>query len=252
MNIDEYAKMYRLEDEHWWFVARRNLIVRALARFSSTKTTPQAARVLDVGCGTGGMLDRLQPFGEVLGLDLEATALAFCRQRGYTRLVQASATAMPFAADTFDVAVALDVLEHIPDHAAAAREIARVLKPGGALFVTVPAYRSLWSGHDVALMHQRRYVAREVVALLEQAGLYVEHLTYTVSILFPLAYLVRMVQRRLRPGAPPRADVRSTPPLLNRALLGLQDAESRIALVSQIPYGLSILAVARKPLESSA
>jgi SAM-dependent methyltransferase len=249
MNIDEYAKMYQMEDEHWWFVARRNLIARALTRFlPAGAPSSETNRLLDVGCGTGGTLDRLSPFGNVVGLDLETTALAFCRERGYGRLVQASATAMPFAEATFDAIVALDVLEHIPDHEAAAREIMRVLKPGGAVFVTVPAYRSLWSGHDVALMHQRRYIAREVETLLVQAGLSIEHLTYTVSALFPVAYLVRTAQRRLHPSAPPRADVRPTAPLLNLTLLGLLDMESRVALVSQIPYGLSIFAVARKPL----
>jgi SAM-dependent methyltransferase len=240
--------MYQLEDEHWWFVARRNLIARALARFLRP-SAGATRRLLDVGCGTGGTLDRLRTFGDVVGLDLEATALAFCRKRGYERLVQASATALPFASETFDVVVALDVLEHIPDHAAAAREIMRVLAPGGALFVTVPAYRSLWSGHDVALMHQRRYVAREMADLLAQAGLHVQHLTYTVSALFPIAYVVRMVQRRRPPLTAPRADVRPTPPITNRALLRLLDLESRIALASQIPYGLSIFAVARKPLK---
>ena len=202
-------------------------------------------RFLDVGCGTGGTLDRLRDYGEVVGIDTEAIALAFCATRGYRTLAQASATALPFADATFEAAIALDVLEHIPDDTAAAREMARVLVPGGMAFITVPAYRSLWSGHDVALMHQRRYVAREVAATLTAAGLEVVHLTYTVSAILPAVFAIRSAQR-LRRNLSPRADVRATPPALNNALRALLDAEGKIALKSSLPFGLTVFAAARK------
>jgi SAM-dependent methyltransferase len=142
--------------------------------------------------------------------------------------------------------VALDVLEHIPDHAAAAREIARTLVPGGLVYVTVPAYRALWSSHDVALMHQRRYVAREVRDLLRAAGLETVHLTYTVSTYLPLAWGVRTLRRRLRPNGPPRTDIVPTPPWLNTLLRGYLEAEGRAALKLPAPFGLTVFAVARR------
>jgi ubiquinone/menaquinone biosynthesis C-methylase UbiE len=246
MNREEYDSMYRLEDSHWWFVARRNLLFRSLKRLLDARNNAHPI-ILDVGCGTGGTLDRMRPLGDVVGLDLEPLALDFCRERGWHTLVNGSATALPFPDDTFDAAVALDVLEHIPDHHTAAREIARVLQPGGVLLATVPAYQSLWSRHDVALMHQRRYLAPEFGALLTAAGLEVEYLTYTVAALLPLVYLIRRAQRFFQPNATPRADAAHVAPLVNRALLALLDAESRLNLNgTHLPFGLTVFAIARK------
>lgn len=249
MNREEYAAMYRLEDTHWWFVARRELVLTALRRLLRSRMPGDAPpRLLDLGCGTGGMLERLRPLGQAVGLDLEPLALAFCRERGHDKLVRGSATALPFRDNSFDFVLALDVLEHIADHETAAREIARVLAPGGHALITVPAYQSLWSRHDVALMHQRRYRAGQVRRLLAgTAGLRLVHLTYTVSMLLPAVWAVRTLQRRLRPHAPPRADVAPTPALLNRLLRALLHGESRVALRARLPFGVTVFALARKP-----
>lgn len=246
MNREEYEQMYRLEDSHWWFVARRNLLMHAWHRFPPPQAPGRRPRILDVGCGTGGTLDRLKSVGDPVGLDSEALALEFCRKRGYTELVQASATEMPFAPASFDAAVALDVLEHIPDHEGAAREICRVLAPGGLMYASVPAYGFLWSGHDDALMHKRRYIAREVRDLVQNAGLNVVHLTYTVTLLLPPVALIRLLQR-VGPRRPPRADVQPTGPGLNRLLQTLLDWEGRMSLRRPLPLGVSVFVVARKP-----
>jgi SAM-dependent methyltransferase len=239
--------MYRLEDSHWWFVARRELVLMALRGLLKKRgAADEPLRLLDLGCGTGGTMDRLKPFGRVVGLDLEPLALSFCRERGHSALVCGSATALPFADDSFDVVLALDVLEHIPDHEAAAREVRRVLASGGHALVTVPAYKSLWSRHDVALMHQRRYRAGEVARLLGQtAGLSLTRLTYTVSALLPAVWTVRMLQR-LRPEAPARADAVPTAPLLNLLLQNWMRLESRLALRMRLPFGVTVFAVAEK------
>ena len=252
MNTEEYDWMYRLEDSHWWFVARRDLLERTLRRLLPPRDgqdgNAAAPLILDVGCGTGGTMDRLRPLGTIVGLDLEPRALEYCRQRGWNTLVHGSATALPFPDASFDAAIALDVLEHIPDHAAAAKEVARVLKPDGVFLATVPAYQSLWSRHDVALMHQRRYVAPEFGALLAGAGLTVEYLSYTVAALLPLVWAVRKSQRVFQRHAPPRADAANVPAGLNRALLWLLRAESRLNLRGvRIPFGLTVFAITRKP-----
>ncbi|MES2461423.1 MAG: class I SAM-dependent methyltransferase [Armatimonadota bacterium] len=250
MNIDEYEQMYRLEDRHWWFLARRDLLDQALQAYPIRREAGRAPRVLDVGCGTGGTMERLRGLGgEPVGLDVEPLALAFCRARGHSRLLLGSATALPFTTGAFDAVVALDVLEHIPDDGAAAREIGRVLAPGGALYLSVPAYQSLWSGHDIALMHQRRYVAGQIEKILRDAGgLQIERLTYVTSVILPAAWLVRTLQKLLRPHAAPRADV-ALPQfaLLNRLLRGLLAAEGKLALRVGLPFGLAVFAVARKP-----
>jgi SAM-dependent methyltransferase len=248
VNRDEYAQMYRLEDTHWWFVARRNLVLAALERLvrQARREGAPSPRLLDVGCGTGGTLERLGPFGCAVGLDLEPLALQFCRERGHAALVRGSATALPFPEGSFDVVLALDVLEHIPDHEAAAREIARVLRPGGHALITVPAYRSLWSRHDVALMHQRRYRAGEVRELLAGSGLRLRLLTYTVTAFLPIVWMVRAAQR-LRPRAPARADTLPTAPALNRLLRAYLEAEGRVALRTRLPFGVTVFAIAGKP-----
>lgn len=247
MDRDYYVQMYRLEDSHWWFVARRDLACRVLRRHLRASSAP--ARMLDAGCGTGGTLDRVSAIGSVSGVDLEPLALSLCRERGHRDLALASANALPFGEGIFDAVLALDVLEHIPDDAGAASELARVLRPGGIAVVTVPAYPSLWSRHDVALYHQRRYYAREVRRLLTDAGLTMERLTYTVSLLFPVAWTIRMAQKALLPkDAPAKADAMPTAPWLNRLLTALLRWESRLVLRVSLPFGLTILAVARKPV----
>ncbi|MDX1935267.1 MAG: class I SAM-dependent methyltransferase [Capsulimonadales bacterium] len=248
MNRDEYDQMFRLEDEHWWFAARRNLILRAVRSIPAEPVLPR--RFLDVGCGTGGTLARLAPSGEVVGLDMEPLALTYCRRRGLRNLVQGSATSLPFRDAVFSGVLALDVLEHLPEDSACVREIARVLAPGGVVYVTVPAYRSLWSSHDVALMHQRRYVAGEVRRLLEGEGLEIVRLSYTVSLFFPPVWLIRTLRRRLRPGKPAKADVALTPPWLNGVLRRVLDIESRIALRFRLPFGVTVFAAARKPVRT--
>lgn len=243
MNREYYLQMRHLEDHHWWFVARRNLICAALKHFGKSENP----LTLDMGCGTGGTLDRLREFARPVGLDLEPLALALCRERGHESLVLASATELPFADATFDAAIALDVLEHIPDDRKAASELARALKPGGVAVVTVPAYQELWSGHDIALMHQRRYRAEEVRTLLEGAGLKVERLSYTVSALLPAVWVVRTLQNALqRKDTPPKADAVPTPEPVNGLLRRLLDIEGRWVLTHSLPFGLTIFAVARK------
>ena len=260
MNRDEYAQMFRLEDRHFWFTARRDLLVRALTQFPpplppSSITGAQSERplFLDVGCGTGGTLDKLAALGTVVGVDVEPLALQFCQERGHTHLACASATRLPFAPNTFSAVIALDVVEHIADDKSAVSEICRVLAPGGLLFLTVPAYQGLWSGHDVALMHQRRYVARQMRGLLHEAGFEIPHLTYTVSALLPPVWLWRGLQKRFtRPGTPPRADAAVTPEPINGLLRGLLSWEGRLSLRAPMPFGLTVFAIARKPIGSPA
>jgi SAM-dependent methyltransferase len=182
--------------------------------------------------------------GVAVGVDVEREALRLTRQRGALTVVQARLEALPFASACFQVAFALDVLEHLPDERPALRELHRVLQAGGYLIVSVPAYSWLWSKHDVALAHYRRYTARELQARLCEAGFQVRRLSYALGALLPLIALARWLDR-LRPGAP-AATVIPLPHWLNRALIRLQDWETRLILRRRLPFGVSLVAVAQR------
>jgi ubiquinone/menaquinone biosynthesis C-methylase UbiE len=248
MNLEEYERMYRFEDSYWWFVARRKLIASLLRDLN----LPGSIDILDIGCGTGAMLDELQNFGAVTGADFSPEALSFCRKRGERgssdyRLVRADIRSLPFADASFDIVTAMDIVEHIDRDKDAMSEILRVLKPGGRLLATVPAYMELWSEHDDALHHHRRYTAASFRDLARRAGFAVDKLSYTVTALFPLIWLVRTLSRLKRKnGESPKADVVPVPDSVNNLLLSLSNAESALVRRVSLPFGVTVVAVARK------
>jgi len=250
MNPAEYARMHALEDWYWWFVARRT----AAAQFLRDYAPPERPlHILDAGCGTGGMLDFLGqwPDAEVTGVDFSPEALRFSKERGHPRLAGADLMLLPFRSGAFDVVTALDVIEHVPDDGRALSEISRVLRPGGILVASVPAYQFLWGPHDEALHHHRRYVSKEFAALMHSSGLRVEKQTYLLSALFPLAAVARLATRGRKPESA-EAGVPRVPGFINQALIHFQAAELALARHASLPFGLSVLIVARKPVPARA
>ncbi|MHB8635182.1 MAG: class I SAM-dependent methyltransferase [Fimbriimonadaceae bacterium] len=241
MNPDEYRRMFELESHYWWFVARRRLALRLLRRSLAGTTRP---RVLDLGCGTGAFDVELAGYGEPVGADMSRLALGFARTRGAFALVQADGSALPFIDASFDAAIGLDVFEHIEADTAAIKECARVLRPGGVLVLTVPAFRSLWSPHDVALHHYRRYRRAEVRQRLVSVGLEPIRLSYSVFFLFPVVLLVRLFEKR-RHG-PASASLPRVPNWLNACLIRLGGFEASLIGHVRLPWGSSVVAVARK------
>lgn len=246
MNPDEYARMHALEDWYWWFVARRNASARMIRDFAPQE---RPLRILDAGCGTGGMLDLYRTWGDAdaVGIDLSPDALGFSHGRGHEHLVGGDLTLLPFRSGSFDVVTALDVIEHVPDDARALAEISRVLRPGGILVATVPAYQFLWGPHDVALHHQRRYSSAQFRNLVQSGGLQVERHSHLLAALFPLAAAMRLLGRNKK-GNQSSATLPRVPPLMNRALIAFQGAELELARRAPLPFGLTIMVVARKPV----
>jgi len=198
------------------------------------------------------MLDELEPFGKVVGADFSKEALDFCRKRGARSnkeygLVRADIRSLPFADDSFDIVSAMDIIEHIDQDKVALTEISRVLKPRGRLLATVPAYMFLWSEHDVALQHHRRYTARSFRDVVQRAGLQMEHMSYTVTSLLPLIALIRRAERLTNDmSRPPQADLVPVPALINQALVALMGLETQIVRRGSLPFGVTVVAVARK------
>ncbi len=243
MEREAYESMYQLEDSFWWYAGMRVLLRTLLA----DSDAPQGrARVLDAGCGTGANLKHFANLGTLTGVDIDRQALEFCRQRQAGRLAQASVDHLPFADQSFDLVLSLEVLYHaqVDDEAAALAEARRVLAPGGYCALRLPAYQWLRGAHDVAVHTRRRYTAASVRRLAAAADFRVERLTYLNALLLPLAVLRRLAVRQ---GDARKSDVQPLWPPLNAALAWTLSSERRLLKHWNLPAGLSVFALLRKP-----
>jgi len=240
---EEYEIMHAQEMRHWWFRGRRLVLMDLVRRATSGGGRP---RILDYGCGTGGNSDELARMGEVVGVEPNAAAVALANARGAAQFCRGSGVALPLAAGSFDVVVASDVLEHIERDIDAVREIGRVLRPGGALVFSVPAHPWLFGAHDTALWHYRRYTRSGVRRLLAEAGLREEWLSYWNAALFVPVCAYRLLATRIH-GDAPRSNVDVTPSALNEPLAAVLAVEAAILRHVRLPWGLSLLGIARRP-----
>jgi SAM-dependent methyltransferase len=245
MRSQELAAMLSNDERHWWYRGRRRVLRAELDRLP----LPTGAWLLDAGCGSGRTLDELARYGTACGVDISETAVASARGRGHDVRLGAVET-MPFPDGTFDVVTCLDVIEHTADDRATLRELLRVTRPGGLLIVTVPAYQALWSWHDEANLHYRRYGRRSLRAAADAAGWQVVSDTHFNALLLAPAAVVRIVERhRPRPSS---SDLARTPPVLNSLLEIPLILESRLlAHGGRLPVGLSLLAILRRPVPAA-
>jgi SAM-dependent methyltransferase len=230
---DAYAGLYRA---HWWFRVREELLVETIRKYR-----PPAGwgAILDVGCGDGLLFDRLAEFGAVEGVEPDAVVVSTrFRDRIHT---------LPFddqfrPGKLYSLVLLLDVLEHLPDPAAALRRALELLAPEGRVIITLPAFQILWTNHDVLNHHLRRYTRRSFRELAASCGLALDEERYLFPSLFPAKLAARAAERLLR--LPPR--VPSIPPAwLNRALYRYSRREQRLAMAVPFPFGISLLLVGR-------
>jgi SAM-dependent methyltransferase len=242
MDRDYELQTHRAEDRHWWYRGRRSVLERVI----DDLRLPPEARILDAGCGSGRNMVDLARHGTATGIELSATSVALARERGAGEVIEGSVLDMPFADASFELAASLDVIEHLEDDLTALRELRRVVAPGGALLVTVPAYQWLWSGHDEINHHHRRYTRNSLQRIGEQAGWQQVRTTYFNSLLLPAAIVLRVLDRFSRKTTESSLDLWVPPEPLNWLLerpLALEAA--LIARGGRIPAGLSLLAVFR-------
>jgi SAM-dependent methyltransferase len=250
MQPREYDEIYQLEDFYWWFVGRRRLVRDLLRHHAPDAPADRPMRVLDAGCGTGGTMSVLDELADMYGCDLEWHALAYCRKRGFSRIAACGLEALSFGEERFDGVVSCDVLEHVEDDVKGLGEVYQCLRPGGVLVATVPAHPYLWSEHDDALAHVRRYERDEILGKLQEVGYVVEKFSAAVCFVFPIIFAFRMLQRLRPKGADePKTDLRILPPLINRILVGLLSIETWLTRHISLPVGTSYVIVARRPFE---
>lgn len=228
-----WAEISAVEDRHWWFTARRSIILHLVSQLA-----PRGASVLDIGCGTGFTLEALAQRFDAWGLEPDPAVRARVRSSVKDRVLAGNTRDRSALGDrTFDVVLLLDVLEHVEDDRAELRSAAAALAPGGKLVITVPANPELWSDHDIRNGHYRRYTEDTLRALLSAAQLTPSLLTHINARLYPLARLHR--KRALSSSAELRM-----PPAPVNALFRRLFASERHHLLRGYKNGLSLLTVA--------
>jgi len=240
MEIELYQEMYSLERQHWWFLARREILTGLISYY-----LPQG-QVLDVGCGTGFILEELQQSSskyDAWGVDNSEPAIAFCQQKNLTHITQGILGHSNLVEHSFDMVMFLDVIEHLDEDEQVIKLAKDYLSANGTLLITVPAYQFLWSAHDQIHGHKRRYTKKKVTELLHNAGYEVAYISYFNTLLFPLIAIARLLGNlRDRRQA---SDVNLPPPLINQFLHQIFRWERHFLPYLSFPFGVSIVCIAK-------
>ena len=244
MSPEEHEIMRSVEDHYWWY--------RALRRHIADSIDPAVAsgKLLDAGCGTGGMLQAVRerfPDAELVGLDAGSRGVELTRERQLNALlVEGSVNQLPFADETFDCVLSIDVMvSESVEPLAALQEARRVLRRGGQIIVNLAAFRFLRGEHDVAVDASRRFTRAELAKLLSCAHLTAERITYWNALLMPPVAIARWVSRR-RKNEKPRSDFRPLPRAANALLREIALLELNASRYFPLPFGTSVFAVARR------
>lgn len=232
----------KLGKDYWWIKGKYEIIIDCMRRTLGGKHSV----ILDVGCGSGNMFDLLKEFGEVHGMDVSEEAILLSRNKGYRSLTQASIEHTPYQDASFDSIVALDILEHVPDDTIAIQEIYRILKPEGYLFFSIPAYNFLWGKHDELYYHFRRYTRKEIKRKLKENGMQIVKISYIEPLFVIPVFILRNIKRAIKSE---RDDFVVIPAPINALLRKMISFEKYILRFFTIPFGVSIVGIAKKACE---
>lgn len=248
MDREVYEAYYRLEEAHWYFTARRRIIFELLRRYPPSHPTRGGSgrtALCDLGTGCGLNLKAWGELYDAVGMDFSLEAARFARMRDMRVVLGRLPGDVPFADSSFDAVLMLDVLEHVEDDLSSLRAAACLLRPGGVVLFTVPAYEWLWDQNDEHCHHYRRYTLRQVRGLASQAGLTLLLDSYYNALLFPLSAAVHLWRKHVRPlKRPPGPRVMPGP--VNRAFDAILGTERLILPHARLPFGRGIVCVARR------
>jgi len=243
MKISTYEAESETEELHWWFVGRRKLFGKVL----SDLDLPPDTKILDVGSSAGTNLRMLADlgYGNVKGLDLSPEAQKFCAEKGFAEVLLGDVRNIPYADNSVDLVLATDVIEHVKEDDIALSEIFRILKTGGHLLLTVPAFQSLWGIQDDVGQHKRRYKKKPFNALVKTSGFDILESYYFNYLLFTPIWITRIILNLFNPSIPSETVINNK--ILNSLLLKIFIADIMSAQIIRPPFGVSILTLAKKP-----
>lgn len=240
MQASEYENIYLHERTHGWYRGMRAISLNLLERYLPRRA---GLKILDAGCGTGGMMEAMAKYGRVFGFDNSPLAIKYCQKRGLKTVRQAKVERIPYQSGSFDLVTCFDVL-YISgvDYKKAFKEFARVLKKKGILLIRLPAFSFLSGGHDAIVHTGHRFTAGEVIDAAQSAGLSVQFSSYANFFLFFPIFLSRILSR----FTIPKSDVGEMPLAINWLLEKLLVVEGMIMRRVSLPFGVSLFLVAQK------
>lgn len=242
MRSDLYAELYEAEENHWWHQYKRAIAQQILKKYQ-----PDPGRVLDVGAGGGKLLSELKNKGwQAKGIDLDPLAKKQSQKRQINIQIADATKKIPFEIDYFDAVFAVDSLEHMKNDLKALREIKRVTKPNGFIYISVPAYPKIFSYWDKMLGHYRRYSKENLKYLVTSAGLKIERLTFYLSFLLLPAIIIRQIKKCLNQNQVSDFKTMFLPWLIKPVLKLLTQTELILLKKINLPFGLSLICVCRK------
>jgi SAM-dependent methyltransferase len=242
MESSEYFQIERVEETHFWYRAMEKLALDTIQQSFPTG----CGRILDVGCGPGGMTQKLTRFGPTAGIDIHPTAHTIAHSR-VALLVMGDTCSLPFATNQFDLVTVFDVLynQAVSDDLQALQEIFRVLKPGGQLYVREPALEGLRGDHDIVVKTRHRYTRKELARKMNEAGFTIQRSTYANMTLSIPIFLKRGMQR-LTGSKNVTSDTQALPKLLNQLFYNILRFENKLLRAIKLPFGSSVICIASK------
>ena len=240
--------MYRLENTHWWFLSKKKYIRIILDGWLKDKK--KAISILDVGCGSGGMMDVLKDYGKVFGMDHHEAACRFSRRRGSFQVIKGDANKLPFKKSSFHLITLFDVLyhQHILDDEAVLKRVHEMLAPGGFILITDSAFEWLKSRHDLAVMARHRYTLGEIEDKLKRNSFSILKKSYLYFLTFPLVVSIRLLGKITLFFFKPEihSDLKENHPFPNKVLTALLGWEGKALRFCSFPWGSSLLILGKK------
>ncbi len=237
-----YQNHFQIQKKHWWFVTKKKIVLDLIMKYLPNRSNQ---KILDIGCGTGLMLESLKDIGQTFGMDMDDDAISFSKEIFNGPVEKGMLpNGIAYPNEQFSLIILLDVIEHVDDPIASLKAIRGRLLEGGKAIITVPAFMFLWSGHDDRNLHKLRYNLPQLRSQLLEAGFTIETISYFNTLLFPIVYIVRKLNNFLgRDGA---SDVEMPGPFVNFILEKIFGIERFLLKLIRLPFGVSILAVVKK------